>query len=134
MNIAQEVGGLRERSIEQLQNAIASEHDMDYKVSMERLEENIRDGEDKLYLGKIQASIDDTLKEVTTKIATEAFSALKMAIREQKDELNELHLVGGGAAMYLDGAKAVFPDMHITITDETVLANALGFWSYGAQS
>ncbi len=109
--------------IEQMQKAITREHKLSRKVSMELLEQNIREGKDKLYLGKKRTSIDVAIKEASTTVASEAFSALMLSIREQADEFNELHIVGGGASMYLDSAKSLFPNVNISITNEPVLAN-----------
>ena len=117
---------------EEAEKMIKQAHNVRGAVSMSRLETNIREGRDKLFIGKKRISTAKLINEAANKVADGAFSALKLSVRLHGGGLNMIHLVGGGAVMYEDAARLHFPDCSISVDSEPVLANALGYFSYGA--
>jgi len=110
---------------------LRSAHNIGDTVPMSRLEANMREGRDKMHIGRKRVSTAKQISEAANKVADDAFAALKLSARRHDVNLNLMHLVGGGAALYEEAAHRHFPDCAISVDSEPVLANAYGFYTYG---
>ncbi|CAM5558427.1 ParM/StbA family protein [Eoetvoesiella caeni] len=95
---------------------------------LSRIEKAIRTKKSNLLLLGERISIGPYLTQASEKIAPNALIPMRQSLREEDLNADVVVLAGGGAAAYEAAAKEVFPRSRIVISDNSVLANARGFW------
>ncbi len=101
------------------------------RVSVEDLEQSIRNGKNSVFLFGETIQIMPYLKKASLDVGSEVCSSILSSIREVKSEVDAVLLVGGGARLYHDSVKVAFPRSKIMIPENSVMSNAEGFWCLG---
>lgn len=117
------------RLLEEVSTAIFREYD--FRVSPEKIERMIRAGKKILPLPKHQILISEQLKSASKKVGPMVMNHLQASMRTKQNDISIVILAGGGADYYRDAVEAIFPRAEILVANESVTANARGFWYYG---
>lgn len=104
------------------------------RVSVEDLEQSIRDDKNTVFLFGETIQIKPHLEKAAADVGSEVTKSILSCIREVKSEVDALLLVGGGAHLYKDAAKDAFPRSKVIIPENSVVSNAEGFWKIGTSS
>jgi len=112
-----------------LQHADQSIHD-DYGVApgVETLEKALRTKETDIFLCGQEVSLADYLGRAADAVAPNALVSLKKSMRKEGVNSNVIILTGGGAKFYRKATEETFPSTRIIVPQDTVSANAQGFW------
>ncbi len=110
---------------------IADEHGG--SVPVERIEEALRTGKGHVLLFGRTVEIQPYLNQAAERVAPVALEALRQSLRQESGSVDAVLLTGGGAALYEPVAKSLFPDCKLHVPDRPELANARGFYRYGAE-
>jgi plasmid segregation protein ParM len=116
--------------LDQASRLIADEHGG--SVPVERIEEALRTGKGHVLLFGRAVEIQPYLKQAAERVAPVALEALRRSLRQESGSVDAVLLTGGGAALYGPVAKSLFPDCKLHIPHRPELANARGFFRYGA--
>ena len=73
------------------------------------------------------------LNQAAERVAPVALESLRRSLRQESGSVDAVLLTGGGAALYEPVAKSLFPYCKLHIPDRPELANARGFFRYGAE-
>ena len=116
--------------LDQASRLIADEHGG--AVPIERIEEALRTGRGHVLLFGRTVEIQPYLKRAAERVAPVALEALRRSLRQESGSVDAVLLTGGGATLYGPVAKSLFPDCKLYVPDRPELANARGFYRYGA--
>lgn len=116
--------------LETIDKFISEDHGA--KVGMDRLEKAMRIGDLNVLLFGEKVDITPYLNKALTKVAPIALTAMRQSMRDESINADLVLIAGGGALSYKDAAKDVFSRSKILVPEQAVLANARGFWFYGA--
>ena len=116
--------------LERASGLIADRHGA--RVSLGRLEEAVRMGRATVRAGSAELVLQDVLIEAAKQPAGAVVNAIKQSIRSQADDINMILMVGGGSRFYRPALDAAFPGIRFVVADNPVMANAMGFYRYGA--
>lgn len=97
------------------------------KVSIEDIEKAVSSGKGFVLLFGDKIELDSVLQEATNNIKSDLSGEIKASLRASKSEVDAVLLVGGGASLYQDIAKEMFPRSKLVVADNPVSANAHGF-------
>lgn len=100
------------------------------RIPVEEIEQSVRTGEP-IFLFGDEIDIREALKEASTFVGHQVVDAVKASLRAVRTEVDVVLMVGGGANLYAESFANAFPrSKHLTLED-TVGANAGGFWGIG---
>lgn len=97
------------------------------KVSIEDIEKAVSSGKGSVILFGDKIELSGILKEAINNIKGDLSGEIKASLRASKSEVDAVLLVGGGAALYENIAKEMFPRSKLVVADNPVSANAHGF-------
>lgn len=101
-------------------------------ISTEKLENAIRLGKpDVLVLGK-RVDLDGYISLAAQKVAPVVVESIQKSLRKEREAIDHVLLVGGGAAFFRDALQSAFPQQSVITTEDPVFSNARGFWLMGA--
>jgi plasmid segregation protein ParM len=100
---------------------------------VERLEEALRGRRDRVLLFGRQVALHPYLEKAAERVAPVALEALRQSLRKESGSVDAVLLTGGGAALYEAIAQSLFPSNPIFVPDQPELANARGFYHFGAE-
>ncbi|EFP0183612.1 ParM/StbA family protein [Escherichia coli] len=98
---------------------------------IEKIEKAIRAGKQEIFLYGEKVSITDYFKKASIQVAQSALIPMRSSMREDGMDADVVLLAGGGAEAYREAAKELFPKSRIILPDDSVAANARGFWFCG---
>jgi len=93
----------------------------------------LRTGKGHVLLFGRAVEIQPYLKQAAERVAPVALEALRRSLRQESGSVDAVLLTGGGAALYGLVAKSLFPDCKLCVPDRPELANARGFYRFGAE-
>ena len=96
--------------------------------SASQMEEAIRQQKSSIYVFQESVDLLLYLREAAKTVATESMKEMRESMRLVDDQINHVLLAGGGADLYLEAAKAVYPKSRFLVSDRPEMANAAGFW------
>ncbi|QSA98124.1 ParM/StbA family protein [Methylococcus sp. EFPC2] len=100
---------------------------------VERLEEALRARRDRVLLFGRPVDLQPYLEKAAERVAPVALEALRQSLRKESGSVDAVLLTGGGAALYEPVAQSLFPSNPIFVPDHPELANARGFYYFGAE-
>jgi len=95
---------------------------------VETLEKALRTGEADIFLYGQEVSLPEYLDRAANMVAPTALVSLKKSMRKEGVSSNVIILTGGGAKLYRQATEDAFPNTRIIVPQDTVSANAQGFW------
>lgn len=98
----------------------------------ERLENALRRGQEQVLLFGQPVAIRPYLEKAASRTVPIALTALRESLRTEADGVDLILLVGGGAGLFEAFVRSLFPRSQVIVPNEPVLANARGFWYFGA--
>ncbi len=101
------------------------------QVSAERVEHALRTGHGRVLVAGEWMNLDVPLREVLARVADEAVSRMRSVMRGEDEQPDLVLVVGGGARCYEGSLRAAYPNSHVEVAPEPVLANVRGYWSRG---
>lgn len=107
--------------------------DYSESVGADRIERAIRGGQDSILVVGKSTTLKPYLQRAAERVAPQAIAALRKSMRTDSAAVDLVLMTGGGASAYADAAREVFPRCEIVVPKEPVLANARGFFRFGAQ-
>ncbi|MGL4446801.1 MAG: ParM/StbA family protein [Shewanella sp.] len=116
--------------LETIDKLISEDHGA--KVGMDRLERAMRTGLFDVLLFGEKVKILPYLNVALKKVAPVALTAMRQSMRNESINADLVLIAGGGATAYKEAAKEIFSRSKIIVPEQSVLANARGFWFYGA--
>ena len=97
----------------------------------EDIEDAIQKGYKTVLVGAHEIDYNDYLNAASKKVSEEAMKPLLQSLRKEVSDVNIVLLAGGGAGFYREAIEDTFPKAKIILSDDSVLANARGFFVYG---
>jgi plasmid segregation protein ParM len=116
--------------LEQAGISIAEEHGS--KPSIESLENAIRSGRNSILLTGQRVDLAPYLKAASESLASVTATSIQRALRVENMSPDIVVLVGGGSSFFEKTIQDAFPRLKVVSPKNPVLANARGFWLYGA--
>lgn len=104
------------------------------RITVDRLEEAIRRGENEFFAGNKTIDITPYVKKASLKISEQAMKPMLESLRHEHNAISSIILSGGGANFYKEVAEKLFVDTPIFTGDKPVLANANGFYNVGCNA
>jgi len=95
---------------------------------VETLEKALRTGENDIFLYGQEVPLADYLEQAAQAVTPNALVSLKKSMRKEGVNSNVIILTGGGAKLYRQATEDTFPNTRIIVPQDTVSANAQGFW------
>jgi len=95
---------------------------------VETLEKALRTGETDIFLYGQEVPLAEYLDRAANVVAPTALVSLKKSMRKEGVSSNVIILTGGGAQFYQKATEETFPNTRIIVPEDTVSANAQGFW------
>lgn len=114
------------RLIETASLSIATDHGGNPGVG--RMEDAVRQGKETVRVYGETVELKPYLDAAARAVATQALTELRANLRGDSAAVDLVLLAGGGAALYAEAAKVVFPKSRVAYAEDPVLANARGFW------
>ncbi|OAI16270.1 hypothetical protein A1507_11985 [Methylomonas koyamae] len=97
----------------------------------EKIEDALRSGSNTVLLLGQEIILQDYLTAAARSTSAIALEAMKQSLRREKGSIDIVLLAGGGASLYQNSTKEIFPLNPIFIPSQPTLANALGFFYFG---
>ncbi len=97
-----------------------------------RLENAVRLGKSTISIFGGRVEIAPYLAAASATVGHIACAQIQTSLRKEDSNIDAIILVGGGAPFYEDVIKAAFPQTPVSVADNSVFANARGFWRGGA--
>lgn len=107
--------------------------DYNHRVSPEKLERLLREGQSHVFVCKKQVLISEVLDRAAAKLCPQVMNHVQASMRTNKKDIDIIVLTGGGASLYRKAIEEIFPDVEIILPERSVEANARGFWYYGVE-
>jgi len=101
-----------------------------HKVSVERLEEALRAGETQLQISTPPIDLEGHLVAAAKDCSEALRATLGRSMRQDKDGIDVVVLVGGGSRFFEPTVRSLFPHSRIYCPENPVMANAHGFAVY----
>ncbi|MBB3105471.1 ParM/StbA family protein [Azomonas macrocytogenes] len=135
--VALEQGEIRDKSsgtslkamsmlLEEINRLIQEDHGA--CPGVDKLEKAIRAGKRELILLGQSVPFQEYFDQASRKVAANALIPMRRSMREDGVQTDIVLLAGGGAEAYRSAAQEIFPNSHLVVSDDAVLANARGFW------
>jgi plasmid segregation protein ParM len=118
------------RLLEEVGRIIYREHEC--RIPVEKLERAVRAGKDTIRAFKQQVPLSPILAEAAAEVAPMVLNSVKASMRSKAADISTVVLAGGGAHYYRQAIEDIFPKAEILVPENPVVANARGFWYYGA--
>ncbi|MBU2722807.1 ParM/StbA family protein [Acidithiobacillus ferridurans] len=99
--------------------------------SQSLMEDAVRMGKQHMRIFEASVEIEPYLRKAAQSVAVESLSELRTNIRQVDTTITYLLLAGGGAELYADAARTVFPRSAVLRSASPFMANARGFWHFG---
>ena len=99
------------------------------RVGTARIEAALRQRSGRVLLHGERIQLRPVLNKAAAKTAQQAIGALRQTQRGQRP-VDLVVLAGGGAELYSDAVRALFPKTRVFTPPDPWLANARGFWRY----
>jgi len=115
-------------TLEEANRLIAIDHGG--SVGRDRLDRTLRDGGSSISVYGQVIEIADYIAKAATTTARQALAEMRQNLRLDTAPYDAILLTGGGAKVYADAVKHIYPHAKILTAKDTVCANARGFWSY----
>lgn len=115
--------------LEEMQRLIKEDHGA--SPSVNELESLIRQNKKKTLLYGQILDLDEYHKKAAHITSTNALTPMRTTMREDGMAMDVVLLAGGGASSYEAAAREIFPRSLIIKADQSVLANARGFYHLG---
>lgn len=101
-------------------------------ISSTRFEDAIREGKHKIESAKHgEIDFEETFKSSTEQVVSTVLRQIKGRVRSFMENIDNIIVVGGGAAYFEDAIKEYFPEQRVICVNDSVTANASGFYWYG---
>lgn len=100
-------------------------------VGVEVLERAIRNNTPTIQIFGTKIDISDFLARASKDLCLTALTPMRKTMREESAPIDYVLLTGGGATYYQEAAQAIFPKSTTIVCEESVLANAKGFFYIG---
>lgn len=98
---------------------------------IEKIEQAIRGQKsDVLLLGQ-RVALSAYLEQAAGRVAPHALTPMRTSMREDGLDADVVLLAGGGAAAYREAAQEIFSRSRVVMPEDSVTANARGFWFCG---
>lgn len=97
----------------------------------EAIEVALRNGKSYVLVSSQKEELQPLLAAAALEVAPEALKALRASMRTGQANVDLVLLAGGGASIYEQTARDLFPKARVMTADQPALANARGFWAYG---
>jgi len=104
------------------------------KVSIEDIEKAVITNEGKLFLFGDEVDLEPIIDAASKIIGESLKTEIQSSLRSSKFEIDAVLIIGGGAKIYQNMAREMFPKSKIILSDNPVQANANGFWNLGLNS
>jgi plasmid segregation protein ParM len=98
----------------------------------EKLENAIRSGKNTVSIFGVRVDITPYLTAASGSVGHIVCAQIQSSLRKENANIDTIVLVGGGASFYEDVIKATFPKTPVSVADNSIFANARGFWRGGA--
>ncbi|MFZ5883518.1 MAG: plasmid stability protein StbA, partial [Chloroflexota bacterium] len=108
------------------------EKELGDRVGVQRLERAMRNRETSVLHFGSRLDISPFINAAVREVAPSALTAMRQAMRAEERNVDAVLLSGGGAKAYEAAAADIFEKSRILVPRDPVLANARGFWNYGA--
>lgn len=115
--------------LEEINQLIRDDHGASPGVN--GLEKAIRAKKETLLLLSEVVEIKPYFEKAMAKVAPAALLSLRKSMREHGMDANVVLLAGGGAEAYKDAAEEIFSKSTVLLPENSVMANARGFWFHG---
>ena len=99
-------------------------------VDVERVESALRESQTFVLARGKQVDMQPFLAAASERVVSSALTAVRNSLRDQKLDVDKIVLVGGGADLFADKVKEVFGEDLVVVAEDSVLANARGYWRY----
>lgn len=96
-----------------------------------RMENAVRSGRNTVSVFGTHVDITPYLAAASATVGHIVASQLKASLRKEESEVDAIVMVGGGAPLFERAIKAAFDKTPLTIAQDSVFANARGFWRGG---
>ena len=106
--------------------------DLGRLIGTSRIESAIRTGRYVLKMGPTSIDLGPYIAKAAAQVAPQALSHMQAQMRHEDVHPDFVILAGGGSKLYEEAARAIFPNVEVVSNPDPVLANAMGFWLYGA--
>lgn len=104
------------------------------RITVDYLEEAIRCNSNVLLVARKAIDIIPYIKEASLKVSEQAMKPILKNLRHEHKKISSIILCGGGASLYRKVTEELFADSTIFIVNDSLLANANGFYYIGHNS
>lgn len=115
-------------TLEEANRLIALDHGN--SVGRDKLDRTLRDGSESILVYGENVAIKEYIEKAAATTARKAMTDVQQNLRLDTKPYDAILLTGGGAKIYAGEAHRIYPHAKILTADDTVCANARGFWSY----
>lgn len=120
--------GAASRVLDEAKNLIEAESGG--RINTARIESALREGSTTVLLGGTKIEYYPYLMQAANKIAPQVLEEIVSSMRDKTYDVDFIVLAGGAVSFYEEAVRDRFPRSQIITTDQSVLANARGFFSY----
>jgi plasmid segregation protein ParM len=101
------------------------------QVSAERVEHALRTGSGQVLVSGEWVNLKVPLCDISARVVGRSLSRMRSVMRGEDEQPDLVLVVGGGARCYEGSLRAAYPNSHVEVAPEPVLANVRGYWSRG---
>jgi plasmid segregation protein ParM len=116
--------------IEEVDRAIAKDYGRN--AGRDYLEQAVRRRATKIMHQGENIELGPYLRAASDKVANQALTKMRQALRSEVRQPDIVLLTGGGATHYKGAAADIYPKAKVIVPEDPVLANVRGFWRFRA--